>query len=150
MDYWEQVLRLKAASLTSLAYFKPNFMSLVKPHPLWTTAGSSPSKMSMATVQARMVSGRYRSELLCSNWSKNSDTAAVQPIIIFILSVSSGLFCSASGHLCGQQEWFGCSSPPVPYFQDMGVLSSQRKNETTWPFELCLALMEQPRCKDDI
>ena len=26
----------------------------------------------MATVQAQMLSGRYRTELLCSNWSKNT------------------------------------------------------------------------------
>ena len=46
-------------------------MSLSRPHPLWTTAGSSPAKVSMATVQAQMISGRYWSEALCSNWSNN-------------------------------------------------------------------------------
>ena len=46
-------------------------MTLTKPHPLWTTAGSSPAKIAMATVQARMLSGRYRTGLLCSNWTHN-------------------------------------------------------------------------------
>ena len=46
-------------------------MSLSSPHPLWTTAGSSPAKVSMATIQTHMISGRYRSESLCRHWSKN-------------------------------------------------------------------------------
>jgi hypothetical protein len=71
LNYWEQVLRSEAAILDSFVFFKPIFMSLTTPHPLWTTAGSSPSKVAMATVQAQMISGRYRTELLCSNWSKN-------------------------------------------------------------------------------
>ena len=72
MGYWEQTLRSEAAPLTSLIYFKPNFMSLKSPHPLWITAGSSPAKVVMATVQARMLSGRYRTDYLCRHWSKNT------------------------------------------------------------------------------
>ena len=71
--YWESVLRAEASSLDSLIFFKPNFMSLVTPHPLWVTAGSSPSKVAMATIQAKMMSGRYRTERLCRHWSKNKD-----------------------------------------------------------------------------
>ena len=72
IDYWEQVLRSEAKPLESLSYFKPNFMSLTKVHPIWFTAGSSPSKVAMATIQARMLSGRYRTEYLCRHWSKNT------------------------------------------------------------------------------
>ena len=71
VDYWERLLRAEAEPLTSLCFFKPQFMSLSKPHPIWYTAGSSPSKISMAVSQALMVSGRYRCEKLCSNWSQN-------------------------------------------------------------------------------
>ena len=46
-------------------------MSLTTPHPIWTTAGSSPACVAMATVQAVMLSGRYYTEALCSHWSKN-------------------------------------------------------------------------------
>ena len=46
-------------------------MSLASTHPIFTTAGSSPAKVAMATVQAVMASGRYRTEALCSHWSKN-------------------------------------------------------------------------------
>ena len=71
LDYWEHYLRAEALHLDSLLFFKPNFMSLTKPHPLWSTAGSSPSKVAMVTIQAQMVSGCFRTEQLCSNWSKN-------------------------------------------------------------------------------
>ena len=47
-------------------------MSLSAPHPLWRTAGSSPTKVVMATVQARFLSGRYRTEALCRHWSQNT------------------------------------------------------------------------------
>ena len=47
-------------------------MSLLSSHPIWTTAGASPYQTAMSTVQATMLSGRYRTELLCSNWSTSS------------------------------------------------------------------------------
>ena len=61
LNYWEEALRSEAEDprYTSLSYFKPRFMSLSSPHPLWTTAGSSPAIVSMATIQAQMISGRY-------------------------------------------------------------------------------------------
>ena len=39
IDYWEQKLRSEAKPLSSLQFFRPEFMSLASPHPLWTTAG---------------------------------------------------------------------------------------------------------------
>ena len=47
-------------------------MSLTSPHPIWTTAGPLSYHVAMSTVQATMLSGRYRTELLCSKWSSNS------------------------------------------------------------------------------
>ena len=38
MSYWENRLRGEAALLSSLVYFKPEFTSLKKPHPIWLTA----------------------------------------------------------------------------------------------------------------
>ena len=46
-------------------------MSLLKPHPILTTAGSNPYQVTMSIIQSIMISGRYRTELLCSNWSQN-------------------------------------------------------------------------------
>ena len=71
IDLWEQLLRGKASSLPSLGFFNPFFMSLQKPHHLWTTAGSSPAKVAKATVQALMLSGRYRTESLTKYWGPN-------------------------------------------------------------------------------
>ena len=79
IDYWEQKLRYEAQLLPSLAFFKPQFMSLSKSHPLWTTAGASPTKVVMATVQARFLSGRYRTQSLCRHWSGTSGTCELSP-----------------------------------------------------------------------
>ena len=72
-DYCDQILRAEAADprYSSLLYFDPRFMSRSSPHPIWTTASSSPAQVAMAFVQAQMLSGRYSSESLCRNWSKN-------------------------------------------------------------------------------
>ena len=57
-------------------------MSLSKPHLLWSTAGSSPYQVSMATIQAIMISGRYRTELLVSNWSPDNNGSCQAPSCI--------------------------------------------------------------------
>ena len=72
INYWELKLRYESSKLSSLEFFHPQYFSLASPHPIWTTTGHSPTKVSMATVQAQMLSGRYRTEALCSNWSKNT------------------------------------------------------------------------------
>jgi hypothetical protein len=65
LDFWNAKLRepfdpTSPAYLPSLGFLKANFMSLCHPHPIWTSAGSSPYEVKKATVQARMLSGRYR------------------------------------------------------------------------------------------
>ena len=71
LNYWEKKLRGEAESLTSLKYFKPDFMSLMKPYPIFSSAGSSPYETTKAAVQALFLSGRYRTERLCRHWSSN-------------------------------------------------------------------------------
>ena len=72
LNYWELKLRMMSTPLSSLKYFQPSYMSLTRPHPLLTTAGSSPYEVVKARVQALLLSGRYRTELLCSKWSTNT------------------------------------------------------------------------------
>ena len=72
ISYWEIRLREEARSLSSLTFFHPEFMSLKMSHPLWWTAGSSPAKIRKATVQAIMLSGRYRTESLVRHWSASN------------------------------------------------------------------------------
>ena len=71
VDYWEVKLRSDALSLSSLKFFHPHYMSLLKPHPLWTTCGANPFEVNKAIVQARMLSGRYPTDKLVRHWSKN-------------------------------------------------------------------------------
>ena len=71
LDWWQVKLRGEAAHLDSLEYFKPCFMSLSSPHPLWTTA-KSPFEVNKAVVTARMLSGRYRTDRLMRHWSRSN------------------------------------------------------------------------------
>ena len=48
-------------------------MSLRHPHPLWTSTGQNTYEVSKAIQQARLLSGRFRTESLCRHWSKNKN-----------------------------------------------------------------------------
>ena len=69
LNFWNTELRAAVQGLDSLSMFKAEYMSLCQPHPLWTSAGSSPFEVRKATVQARMLSGRYRTCWLRRHWS---------------------------------------------------------------------------------
>ena len=73
--YWEKELRSHAERLDSLIYLKTHFMSLTKAHPIWTTCLSNPFEVNKAVVQARMLSGRYRTQKLRSHFSKQEDSS---------------------------------------------------------------------------
>jgi len=70
--YWETSLRDEAYALKSINFFKPHFMSLLKPHPLFTSAGSSSYRITKACIQARMLSGRYRCGALFRHWKPHN------------------------------------------------------------------------------
>ena len=71
--FWHAELSSKALSLPSLCYLRPAFLPLgPRPHPLWWTCQSSPSAVRAATVQAKMLSGRYRSCWLRRHWTQES------------------------------------------------------------------------------
>ena len=69
VQYWQTKLRYDASHLESLKYFKPQFMSLSSPHPLWLTCGSNSYEICKAVVQAKMLSGRYRTDQLVRHFS---------------------------------------------------------------------------------
>ena len=72
-SFWHKTLASQAASLPSLRYLRTSFLSLgTGPHPLWWTCGSSPSAVRAATIQAKMISGRYRSCWLRRHWTEES------------------------------------------------------------------------------
>ena len=70
-NYWEEKLRSDTLSLSSLVFFKPAFYSLTRSHPILWTPGPNPYEVSKAIIQCKMLSGRYRTELLASHWSQN-------------------------------------------------------------------------------
>ena len=89
VSFWNVKLRQAAAALPSLSLFRDGLpplslfraecMSLCKPHPIWTSAGSSPYEVRKATVQARMLSGRYRTCWLRRHWSGDQSGACKIP-----------------------------------------------------------------------
>ena len=70
-EYWQALLAAEAMSLSSLKYMNPTRHSVVRPHYLWTAAGSNPHEINKSIILARMMSGRYRTESLCRFWSGN-------------------------------------------------------------------------------
>ena len=81
IDYWETHLRAEAEILreNSLKYFHAGFMSLTRPHPLWSTCGSNPFEIHKAVTQAKMLSGRYVTDQLSRHWTKNKSGACLIP-----------------------------------------------------------------------
>ena len=59
VEYWEAKLRIEASQLSSSKHFCASNLSLFTPHPLWSAASASAYEVSKATVQTRMLSGRY-------------------------------------------------------------------------------------------
>ena len=65
--------------MDSLVFFRPEFHSLLQPHPILWTAGSNPYEVSKSIIQCKMLSGRYRTESLASHWSSNSPGYCLAP-----------------------------------------------------------------------
>ena len=72
VQYWQEHLTSKVRNnekeMSSLKYFKPQFMSLLRPHPILTTAGNS-YDTNKIIIQLRMLSGRYRVGSLLKHFS---------------------------------------------------------------------------------
>ena len=66
-DYWQTQLRERSSELSSLKYFKPEYMSLLKPHPILGTVTNCYDVNKMV-IQLRMLSGRYRVGSLLSHF----------------------------------------------------------------------------------
>ena len=64
IEYWQHLLACEALPKPSLSHFNPLMHSIAISHPVWTTAGSSAFEVNKATILARMISGRYRTDSL--------------------------------------------------------------------------------------
>ena len=80
-DHWRQVLiaECTSPSLTSLRYFNPHKASLTQPHPIWSSSAGNSYECGKGTILARMVSGRYRTEMMCRFWSTNRSGYCLAP-----------------------------------------------------------------------
>lgn len=74
-EFWQyQYLSdCSSESLSSLKFLNPSRCSLLRPHNVWVTAGSSSYECNKAIVVARMLSGRYRTERLVRFWTNNKE-----------------------------------------------------------------------------
>ena len=102
IDHWEVKLRGEAAILTSTPYFKPAFMSLTKPHTIWSSCGSNPFECHKAVIAARMLSGRYLTDRLQRHWTQNKSGNCLLPACASSQSEGSLehllLYCPALNH----------------------------------------------------
>ena len=71
LDFWHARLASEAASLPSLNYLRPQYLSLTSPHPIFTSLDGNPYQAKAAKIQALFLSGRYPTERLCRFWSDN-------------------------------------------------------------------------------
>ena len=72
LDYWETSLRAEAATKSSLIYFKPAFMSLNNPHPMFLTCSSNPFETNKSICQASLLSRRFKTDYLSRHWVKEN------------------------------------------------------------------------------
>ena len=77
--HWGSILRAKAALLPSISHLRASHMSLTVPSPLLTTCGGNSHEVRKATIQIRMLSGRYRTCWLRRYWSGDSSGSCRVP-----------------------------------------------------------------------
>ena len=70
-------MRAQVEFLPSMKYFKPAYMSLSSPHPMWACA-RSPFEVRKAVIVGRMLSGRYRTDPLARHWSTSNQAGVCQ------------------------------------------------------------------------
>ena len=78
-DHWEQKLRSEASNLSSLLYFKPAYMSLAKPHRIFTSCGSRSFEVHKSFIVAKMLSGRYLTDMQQRHWTNNKTGYCLLP-----------------------------------------------------------------------
>ena len=72
VDYWQATLREEAATKSSLVFFKPQFMSLNKPHPIFTSCLSNPFESNKSVQHSAVLSGRFKTDYLSRHWVKEN------------------------------------------------------------------------------
>ena len=70
---------METSSLDFPPYFRVDFMSLLKPQPLWFSCGSNAFECHKAVITARMLSGRYLTDRLQRHWTQNKAGVCLLP-----------------------------------------------------------------------
>ena len=73
--HWKDILQTEASHLPSLCYFDARNCNFGMVHPIFSLAGDNCFEVHKATVVARMISGRYRTDYLARHWNSR-DTGA--------------------------------------------------------------------------
>ena len=72
LDFWETKLRQEATLLPSLVYLNTNYLSLTKPHKLWSTAGQKLHEVTKARIQLLFPSSQYLCGSRTRHWSPDN------------------------------------------------------------------------------
>ena len=117
-DYWHSLLTSEIQTKPSLLYFRPSVCSLSRPHNLWTSSAGNPFECSKSTVLCRMMSGRYRTEVLSRHWSENFEGFCRSPSCHRVLGDLEHLLaeCPALDHTRDRvfQMWLEKTSQCLP------------------------------------
>ena len=94
VSYWEKYLRHQAEMLPSLMYFKPQYMSLTRPHCIWLLPESG-YEVEKSVVVASMLSGRYATDYHTRHWSRSNQSGYCQLCLAELNANSSpASYCS--------------------------------------------------------
>ena len=77
--HWFNKFKSQICSLKSLRYFKFEFLGF-HVHPIFSTCSASPYETEKATVQARLLSGRYYLERVTRFWTDNEEGLCSLPL----------------------------------------------------------------------
>ena len=73
LQFWHKDLSAKRACLSSLRFLRSDFLTLTKPHPIWSSLpGNNPYEVRSARIQALLLAGKFRTEKASRFWSGNS------------------------------------------------------------------------------
>ena len=76
ISYWHKQLFTSSKTKPSSEFLRVDFLPLGKgPHPMWLSCGDSSSAVEAATLQAKIMSGKYKDDKYVSHYETNSNGA---------------------------------------------------------------------------
>ena len=79
IEFWEDALRQEALELQSIKHFDIFSCNLSQPHWIWATSGKNSFEVRKASILARMMSGRYRTDYFARHWTMNKNGHCLIP-----------------------------------------------------------------------